>query len=134
MIDIRWFGLIEKYLIDGDITELESLIREVGVPIQFANQIADILAGKLKPKSPQKSIIAKRTERYKTLLMHFKSARKKGGIYEMAYSQFNIGEDPKKIFTSQLLAQYLFPNHDKDDARNEMYKLIRKHNLPKLKD
>lgn len=52
-IDIRWLSMpLEKYLNGGDISELEALIREVGVPACLGNQIADLLTGKLKPKTP----------------------------------------------------------------------------------
>ena len=41
-VDILWVGVIEKYLVDGDITNLEGLIRNGGVPAEFGDQIADI--------------------------------------------------------------------------------------------
>lgn len=131
-IDIRWVGLVEKYLIDGDISKIEELVREGGVPAKFGNQIADILIGKKYAPSPQRAAILKRIEKYIHTLSMFKHARKKGSFYYEAYHIHKIGKDPKEIFTMQSLAQYLYPSYEKDAARNEMYKLIKKHNLPKL--
>lgn len=51
-VDIAWYGLVEKYIQTGKQTDLEQLlqmIRENGVPKELGNQIADLLAGKLKP-------------------------------------------------------------------------------------
>ena len=56
-VDILWFGVIEKYLVDGDITNLEGLVRNGGVPAEFGDQIADILIGKLKPPKPNKTYL-----------------------------------------------------------------------------
>jgi hypothetical protein len=123
MLDINWVGVIEKYLNDGDSSELEKLVRKGGVPIEYGNKIADILTGKSKPLSAQKSLISKRIKKYKRLLNGFKEMRK-----------LDIGNVPKKNYNMQLLAQYIYTTLDKDDARNELYKLIRKHKLSKLKD
>ncbi len=131
-IDIRWVGLVEKYLIDGDISKIEGLVREGGVPAQFGNQIADILIGKKYAPSPQRAVILKRIEKYIHTLSMFKHARKKGSFYYEAYHTDKIGQDPKKVFTMQSLAKYLYPSYDEADARNEMYKFIKRHKLPKL--
>lgn len=133
-IDIRWFGLIEKYLIDGDISKIEELVREGGVPAQFGNQIADILIGKKHAPSPQQKNILKRIEKYRRTYSMFKQFRKKGSIYYDAYHTDKIGRDPKKVFTMQLIAIYLYPSYDKDAARNEMYNFIDKYQLPKLRN
>jgi hypothetical protein len=133
-IDIRWFGLIEKYLIDGDISKIEVLVREGGVPAMFGNQFADILIGSKHPPSPQQANILKRIEKYRLTLSMFKQFRKKGSIYYEAYHSYGIGQDPKKVFTMQLLAIYLYPSYDREGARNEIYKFIKKHKLPKLQD
>jgi hypothetical protein len=131
-VDILWFGVIEKYLIDGDISEIERLVRKGGVPSMFGHQIADILAGKKHAPSRQQSIILKRIDKYNKALSTFKLARKKGSPFYEAYHIHQIGKKPKEVFTMQSLAQYLYPNYDKEAARNEMYKFIKKHNLPKL--
>ncbi len=133
-IDIRWIGLVEKYLIDGDISKIEVLVRESGVPAQFGNQIADILTGKKHAPSSQQANILKRIEKYRHTLSMFKQLRKKGSVYYEAYYIHGIGQDPKKVFTMQLLAKYLYPSYDEADARNELYKFIKKHQLPKLRD
>ncbi len=131
-VNIFWLGVVEKYLIDGDISEIEKLIREGGVPAMFGHQIADILVGKKHAPSAQQSNILKRIDKYKNMLSAFKYARTKGSFYYEAYHIHKIGKDPNEIFTMQSLAQYLYPSYEKDAARNEMYKLIKKHNLPKL--
>lgn len=44
-----WHNAILAYK-DGDISLLEELIRTEGVPIEVANEVADILIGKIKPR------------------------------------------------------------------------------------
>jgi hypothetical protein len=53
-IDYRWLvweGLKERYLFDGDISEIAELVRVAGVPSGWgiSEDIADILTGRLKP-------------------------------------------------------------------------------------
>lgn len=125
-VDILWFGVIEKYLIDGDVTKLESLIRENGVPANLGDQIADILSGKLKPAKPTQSRMLQRIEKYKQALSTLQYLSKKEGVYQ------EMGFDARS-YNMKFLAKHIFPHHTEDEAYNQLYKFIRKHNLTKLK-
>ena len=125
-IDIRWFGLVEKYLIDGDISKIEELVREGGVPANFGDQIADILSGKLKPAKPTQSRMVQRREKYKQALSTLQYLSKKEGVYQ------EMGFDASS-YNMKFLAKHIFPHHTEEEAYNQLYKFIRKHNLTKLK-
>ncbi len=115
-VDIRWFGLIEKYLIDGDIAELENLIREGGVPGEFGNQIADILTGKLKPLSPSKTLKMKRETKARRLLKLAEIEKKRGSFHWKAHELLiscNINSiPPTKLFSKRNIAKAVFGLHD----------------------
>jgi len=126
-VNILWVGVIERYLLNGDITNLEGQIRNGGVPAEFGDQVADILIGKLKPPTPRTSRTQQRIEKYKQALSILRYLYKEGGVYhEMG---FDISS-----YKMKFLAKHIFPHHTEEEAKNQLYKFIRKHKLPKLKD
>ena len=126
-VNILWVGVIERYLLNGDITNLEGQIRNGGVPAEFGDQVADILIGKLKPPTPRTSRTQQRIEKYKQALSILRYLYKEGGVYQ------EMGFDAGS-YNMKFLAKHIFPHHTEEEAKNQLYKFIRKHNLPKLKD
>lgn len=73
---LEWCGLVDTYISTGKTKDLERIlkkVREEGVPKEFGDQIADMLAGKLKPDYTSNEL---KSYDKKQLYLNFLSYRK----------------------------------------------------------
>ncbi len=118
-VDIRWCGLIENYLKTGDMSTLEKLIREEGVPAQFGNQIADLLIARNIPLSIKRKQMLKSLDFAMVLLMNKKMMQSLRPTKDVHF----------KVPTMQSIAERIFPNYSPADARRAFNRLRKKNKI-----